>query len=262
MKFEVLISTMNQSNYDLLNNMKISSDCVVINQCDKVSFETFNHNGYQVKWINSNQKGLSKSRNLAIKNSTADICILADDDMEYISNYKENILKQFKLNPYADLIAFQVEGIEEMFKNYYPKPRQLNFITSMKVSSVEIAFKRKSLIDNNIKFNELFGSGSKYYAGEENIFLYDCLRSNLKLHYVPLKVSNLHLGESTWFEGFNDEYFITKGAVFTAMSKLFSIPLILQFALRKRKLYVDNITMFKAAKEMFKGRNQFLNEVK
>ncbi len=53
---------------------------------------------------------------MAIDNAEETICVLADDDLEYLPNYRDIILKHFKLYPDADIIAFQVEGIEGKFK--------------------------------------------------------------------------------------------------------------------------------------------------
>ena len=83
---ELLISTMHQKDYSLLNKMNINSDAVVINQCDEDSYNEFNLNGNHIVWINSTERGLSKSRNLAIKNSNADVCLICDDDEILKSN--------------------------------------------------------------------------------------------------------------------------------------------------------------------------------
>lgn len=261
MTFQVLVSTMHQRNFDLLKKMNIDTNAIVINQCDENEVFELEFKEKIVKWINNTDRGLSKSRNLALEQACADICIFADDDLIYIENYKNIISEEFKLNPKADVIAFKVDGIERKFKNYHSKPRKLNYITSMKVSSVEIAFKLDSVKNSGIRFNESFGAGAKYSSGEENIFLYDCLKMGLNIQYVPVKISDLHIGDSTWFKGFDREYFITKGAVFTAMSKLLSIPLIIQFALRKYKLYKTDNSIFLGIKYMLEGRKSFLNEV-
>lgn len=262
MKLQVLVSTMNQENYELINKMNIESDAVIINQCKDNSTKDFKINNYKIKWINSNKKGLSCSRNMALSNADGMICILADDDLEYVPNYEDTILEQFRINSSHDIITFQVEGIDKRFKDYYENSRKLNYLTSMKVSSVEVAFRLDAIKDAGIQFNELFGSGSKYFSGEENIFLTECLRKGLKLKYVPIKIANLHIGESTWFKGYDEDYFITKGAAYTAMSRLYSIPLILQFGLRKYKLSSNEISMKDAIKLMLKGRKGFLDDQK
>jgi glycosyltransferase involved in cell wall biosynthesis len=260
MKLEVLISTMNQKDYSLIKKMNIHSDAVVINQCDNNSLTEIYQNPYRIKWINRSERGLSKSRNVAIKNSEADICMISDDDLIYVDNYIERVKTQFVKYPDADIITFQVEGIEEKFKDYHTEARELNYFTSMKVASVEIVFKRDSIIRNNIKFNESFGAGTNYQMGEENIFLTLCLKKRLKLVYVPVKIADLHIGESSWFKGYNSNFFVSKGAQFTAMSELLSVPYILQYIARKYKLFKNEIDVISATRSMFEGRKLYLGK--
>lgn len=260
MNFQVLVSTMHQYDYSLLRKMKIKSNAVVINQCNNCDEKKINFENYIIRWINSNERGLSKSRNNAIKMAQSTICLLADDDIVYVNNYDKIILDEFKRFPDADIIAFQVEGIETEFKNYRTSPHKINYLTSMKVSSVEIAFKLESIKKAGVQFNELFGSGAKYCMGEESIFLFQCLKKKLKIVYVPVKIADLHIGNSTWFKGYNNEYFCSKGAAFTGMSRLFSIPFIFQFAIRKYKLFKNELTRLQALKYMLEGRKQYLKE--
>lgn len=260
MKLEVLLSTINKNNYEILENMNINSDAVVINQCNHNSQRLIFHDKYRIKWINSCDRGLSKSRNMAIKNSNSDICLIADDDLIYVDDYDEIVKYQFRKYTNADIITFQVEGIEEKFKDYYEGTRVLNFLTLMKVASVEIAFKRDSIVSNNIEFDEDFGAGANYQMGEENIFLNHCLRKGLKIIYVPVKIADLHMGESTWFKGYNNEYFFDKGAQFAALSKKLSIPYILQYIVRKHKLFKDDIDAVSATSLMISGRKYYLRK--
>jgi glycosyltransferase involved in cell wall biosynthesis len=241
--------------------MNIQTDAVVINQCDRCTTQEFKFNNSNIKWVDTTDRGLSLSRNMALRNANGKMCLLSDDDLEYLSGYEEIILSQFKKYPDADIIAFQVEGIERKFKDYYPNPRKINYLTSMSISSVEIAFRLDSIKKRNIIFNKLFGAGAKYIMGEESIFLTNCLKNGLKIMYVPQKIAYLHLGESTWFKGFNKEYLISKGAQFTAMSKIFSALLIIQFVIRKYKLYGSEITRFEAVKFMFEGRKKYLGKI-
>mgnify|MGYP000852640283 CR=1 FL=1 len=259
LNLQVLISTMHQKDYSLLKRMNIDSDAVVINQCDEDFFYNLNIDNHRIMWINSKERGLSRSRNMALINANADICLLADDDLEYVSDYRKIIINQFELNPDADIIAFQVEGIEERFKKYTNKPRKISFLTSMKISSVEIAFRLDKIKKADLKFNVLFGAGSKYYMGEENIFLSDCLRKGLNI--VPIKIAYVHIGESTWFNGYDEDYFINRGAVFTAMSYKLSIPLIVQFAVRKVQLYKNRFNIFQVINYMLEGRKRYLADI-
>jgi len=260
MRLQTLISTMNQIDYDLLEKMNINCDSIVVNQCQESSESVFLHESCQITWINSKDTGLSKSRNLALSKATADICLLADDDLEYIRNYKEIILKQFEMYPKADIIAFQVEGIERMFKRYSKHRKNINCINLMKISSVEIAFRRERINEKKVMFNELFGAGSKYQMGEESIFLSNCIRNGLNIMYVPIKIANLHIGESSWFRGFNKQYFINKGAAFAAMNPKLDLLFIIQFAIRKHKIYKENLSLINVMRLMINGRNMYIGD--
>lgn len=257
MDLQVLVSTMYQNNRDLAKKMNLQSDAVIINQCHIDSTESLDLGPYSIKWINSRTRGLSISRNMALSYADSEVCLLADDDLVYINNYKDIVINQFNKNPSIDIIAFQVEGIEQEFKKYSTREKRIGLINSMKVSSVQIGFRINRIRENNIGFNELFGAGAEYSMGEENIFLADCLRHNLKIKYVPIKIANLHIGESSWFKGFNKKYFVDKGACFEAMSNLLSLPMIAQFALRKYPIYKSSSTMMGATKLMLEGRTLF-----
>lgn len=265
MSVDVLISTMNlkdiKEHQNLIKKMNINSNSITINQITDHGIQLFDDLGKNSVFSFSD-KGLSKSRNIAIEKCKSDIFIIADDDIVYVDNYEKIVQKFFKLYSDADIITFQVEGIEEKFKNYFNKMRKHNYITTMKVASVEIAIKRKSIIKNNIKFNENFGAGAKYKMGEENIFLAQCLKKGLKIVYIPVKIADLHMGNSTWFNGYDKDFFVSKGAAFTEISKRYSTLLIIQFAIRKYRLFKEYMTINQAIKYMIIGKKQYLKMIK
>lgn len=106
---------MYQKDYSLLDKINVQSDVVVINQCEKSEEHKFKHKNYNIQWVNSIKRGLSKSRNDAIKKANNDICLLIDGDLVYIDKYDKIIIEQFEKHPEADMIAFQVYGIEKEF---------------------------------------------------------------------------------------------------------------------------------------------------
>lgn len=258
--FEVLLSAMYLKGYEYINTLNIISDCIIVNQCDRNCVEEIINTGRKIKFISTTERGLSRSRNMAIANSEADICILCDNDVEYVESYNNIIINSFECNPEADIIVFFIKR-NDMSQPYFPTNRFLNYITSCKVFSPEIAFRRKRILEKNIKFKIEFGAGSKYSMGEENMFLYDCLRAGLKIKYVPVMIAKLRKEQSTWFKGFTDKFFIDRGATFYGMSKILSIALILQYAIRKYNIYKYDMTMFKALKYMLIGRRLYMNEV-
>ena len=90
MKLEVLLSTMHQSDYSLLDKMNIKSDVIVVNQCDENEISQFDYNGYNVKWMSLKERGIGLSRNTALMRSEADSLLFADEDSVYDNDYIEN----------------------------------------------------------------------------------------------------------------------------------------------------------------------------
>lgn len=260
---EVLVSTMNLEDYSkLIEKMNIKGKSVIINQITKENIKDINMKNEKTKVLSYREKGLSKSRNKAISASTEDICIIADDDLKYVDDYEKIIVEAYIKYKDADMIAFYVENEDKTRPITQQEEGKIGFLKSMKISSVQITFKRQSIVNANIKFEEEFGAGSgKYCMGEENIFLNDCLNKKLNIYYVPITIATLENKESSWFKGFNKEYFISKGAMFTRMSSHFSLVLILQFAIRKYKLYKEEMNMKDAIQYMLQGKKQLGNSM-
>ena len=254
MKCEVLMSTMNKKSMDdLIKNSKVNN-CIIVNQVTKNTSVDKNVETGNQKFISYNEKGLSKSRNRLLSKSKADICIIADDDMYYVDNYEQIIKEQYNKHPNADMIAFVVQHENKLKRKKVLKEGYLSLINTMKLQSVQITFKRKSVVLNKIKFDENFGAGAKYPWGEENIFLFDCKRKKLKIYYVPIKIATLKdTGVSSWDKSNTVDHYNRQGIIYYRMSKRLYKLLIIQFVLRKRKIYSSSLTSLQVLKAMFEG---------
>lgn len=254
MKLDILISTMNNEPKKMIDEMNIKTNCVIVNQIGKNSKECWNENNKEVKAINSDTRGLSVSRNIALSNSDADICLLSDDDLLFEDSMEETILSEYAKaeNKDYDIIVFEVERCGEK-KNYWGVETEVGYLKSMRCASVDITFRRKSLVDNGLKFNEILGAGAKFYMGEENELLFRCLRKGLKIKYVPKRIGFLKESESSWFKGYTKEFFVSRGASFYAMSKSFGGLLAFQFAVRKYSIYKNDMSFVGALKALLLG---------
>lgn len=239
-KIEILVSTINQSNcQELIQRMNIKGNCTIINQITDTTLDVPKKSiNQKVKFLSYQEKGLSKSRNRAIMSAEADICIIADDDMYYEEDIEEKIQKAYEQYPDADIIAFDVDNEDKAKRKKILSQGEVNLIKSMKISSVQITFKRKSILEKQIQFKENFGTGAEFNFGEENIFMAECLRKKLKIYYVPEKIATLMKDkESTWSREQTQEHYYIQGAVYYEMSKVLYPLLILQFVFRKKKIY-------------------------
>jgi len=254
---EVLISTMNQKDMTLISRMKINTDAVIINQSGIEDRDELTINGKKIRMLSYDEVGLSKSRNRAIEHSKADICILADDDLIYNENYAKIIKDSYNKYSDADIIAFDVTSKNDSRPTSTVKEGKVGFLHSMKISSFQITFKRKSFLEYKITFNELFGAGAIYTCGEENILLAECIRKGMKIRFINKEIASVNHTESTWYSGFDTKLFKTKGAMFYEMSHKLSYLLITQFAIRKWNLYKNDMKLSMAMKYMLEGMEEY-----
>lgn len=254
MKLQVLLSAMHLSDYTYIDRLKITGDTVIINQCDRETDEFAEVSGRSIRFLCTKERGLSRSRNRAIREADADICILCDNDVVYCDGYEQKILSAFEKYENADILVFFIRRPERE-KPVFDSVKKMNYLSVMKIFSPEIAFRRKSVLE--LKFHERFGAGAEYAMGEENIFLYDALRAGLKILYVPVQIAELMHTESTWFTGYTDKFFRDRGANYYAMTHRFYWLLILQFALRKYGIYKKENRPLHALKMMFQGKREY-----
>lgn len=250
---EVLLSCMSSSPIKVVKRTNVVSDITVVNQCsnDCIS-KTCTENGYRLQIIDSSERGLSKSRNMAIRYAGSDICLLCDDDEILYDNYANLIESAFKENPDADLIAFALDYSD---KKYPKKKKKIGYLSALKISSVQIAFRRKAIIENNIVFDERLGAGTGNGAGEEQKFLYDCIKVGLNIIFLPIYIGKvISDSPSSWFHGYTKEYFFNRGWVHKIIFGLFfACAYNIYFSIAKYKLYKLDISFLTTITSAFRG---------
>ena len=262
-KVEVLISCMFQNGREIIQRSNIQSDVLVINQCDENSEQSFqfvNNHGEicEARIINTTERGLSKSRNKAISNARGKICLICDDDEHLNDNYPEIIQQSFITHPEYSVFAFRFKMPENYHvkKHFWDDTIEINYLSALKISSVQIAFKLESIQNNGIVFDETVGSGMTKAGGEEIIFQHDCLKSGLKILYRPITIGTLLFQDSQWAHHiFSNEYFHDWGCYTKKLrwGKLGATIMSLFYAVKKRKAYKPKTTFCKALTAMLKG---------
>ena len=255
MNLDVLLSAMYLEDYHYIDSLNIKGNCVIVNQCDRTRQRLVLDKGRSIQYIETTERGLSKSRNMAIDNSVADICMLCDNDVEFMEGYEHEIIQEYEKHPDYDVIAFHVESDGIHPSPVFKSERRLNCISCLKICSVEISFRRTSV--QKVHFNELIGAGTTFKMGEENAFLTECIRSGLAVYYIPAKIARLRHEPSTWNTIFDKEYMISRGASYAAISSVYWIPLNIQFAIRKYSSYKRNLTFIQAIYFLFEGSKEY-----
>ena len=251
MKLEVLISCMYQKDDSIVALSGITTDALIINQCNENSFYSRLHKGQRIRLANTTQRGLSNSRNMALKNASGDICLFCDDDEVFKSDYEEKIIEAFEKLPDADVITFKISNQPCRLKT---RVQKLYYLDLLKIKSWQIAVKTSAVKQANVYFDPKLGAGSENGAQEENKFLFDCRKAGLNIYYVPEIIASVLQESSTWFKGFTKDFFYQRGITTRYIMGFFmSVVYAGYYLFAKYPLYCKEISFFSAAKAIFMG---------
>lgn len=262
MNLEVLISCMNQQDMKIAEQTGIQTDALIINQCpqleysddassDRNTFAVQNSSRGNIRMLSTNTRGLSKSRNLAIQQAVGDVCLLCDDDEQLDSSYEKIILNAYEVLPEADIICFRIANQPSRLKQ---KEQRLTKWTAMRIASWQITFRRESIINSEIRFDENMGAGTGNGGGEEVKFLRDCIGAGLKAYYVPNSIGTVAQTESTWFKGFDRDFFYKRGVTNRYMLGLpVAILYAIYYSYVKRNLCKAYVTPWQSFKYTLDG---------
>ena len=187
---EILVSTMNRNSLDFLIPMFpfchfSDFSILIVNQTEENKLLVSDFPSIRV--INSFEKGLSKSRNLALKNVIGKIVLIADDDVIYMNDFDTKIIQAYNQYDNKAVISFCIEKPNGLlFKKYSPNAKKnLSLMELFNVLSIEISLNKLILDKLGITFDENFGLGSEFQMGEEAIFLSDIKEQNQQVAFVP-----------------------------------------------------------------------------
>ena len=214
---QILISTKGRKNLSFLDKMfkncnSIDYSIIVVDQSESKKDLNTISDKFDIKYYNIQANGLSNSRNFAISKSSAQICLLCDDDIIYEKNFYEIIINAFDQNE-SDVITFYAKNDDGfLFKNY-PSITNHSYKSISFINSFLIAFKREKIIANNIKFDPLFGLGAIFETADEYIFLRNILQKKLRLISCP-KIILTHPQNSSGQDAGIDKNIFARGAIF------------------------------------------------
>lgn len=252
-ELQVLVATMNQTDFSLAEQMNLKCDAVFANQTQK--------NGYQVKempygtlqMISTATHGVGLNRNIALQFSDADIILFADDDITYYEGSLDSVKNAFLENPKADVIIFGIDIVADgriIEKRHLSKGR-LHCWNAMRFGTPEIAVRRKSILKKNITFHQFFGGGCIYGSGEDSLFLRECFRQGLRVYSHDFVLGERRKDNSTWFTGYHQKYFYDKGALIYYLFPKLCYLMAIYFSIHFKKKI--DISCIQRLKLMFSG---------
>lgn len=253
MTFQLLVSALGADISTLPKTMNISSDAVIVNQCDEDREETLNNKERTLKILYKNERGVGRSRNAAMLAATSDICLFSDEDIVYDSDYEEKVLEGFRKYPDASVLLFNVD-VDERRRTYFNEDvHRIKWNNYGRYPAYAIAIRRKAVIDNDIRYSELFGGGAKYSNGEDSLFLHDCLKKGLIIYSQTAVLGKETYRESTWFKGYTDKFFFDRGVLYHflygGMAPIFG----LRFLIKNRETMLKDISLGRAYALLLQG---------
>jgi glycosyltransferase involved in cell wall biosynthesis len=244
--FEILIATKDRSNLDFLQPMFphehfSTFNLLIVNQTENAILQS---DFDSVRVLNTNEKGLSKSRNKAIQNASNNICLFTDDDVIFTENLKIKILSAFEKDLKASIITFNHVRIGDSEpQKKQNKTFEHNKESIWNVSSIEIAFKLNDIKRSNISFDENFGLGSFFETAEEVLFLQSALSQNLKVSFNPEIIVSHPQFSSGKNEG-SDSIIYGRSALFYKLYHNFAYVWLIKyvfFLIRRKSIKISEI---------------------
>jgi len=210
---EVLVVTVDQNSHDLVRRMNLKTNAIIGNQCENNQIDQYYYEGHRIKVLSFAERGVGLNRNNVLMRAEGDICVLADDDIVFCDDYEEIVKGVFRELPDADVVIFAMED-----DNPHSRQKRVNEYNYTKYGAARIAFRRKSVWLHGVFFNLCFGGGARYSAGEDTLFLHDCLQKGLRIYYVPYNIARFdEYRRSTWFKGYNEKFFFDKGLIYSLL---------------------------------------------
>ena len=233
--------------------MNIQCSAVIANQADRDEIVNAETRFGNVKMITTSTRGVGLNRNVALMASDAEILLFADDDMVYYDGMPDAVCKAFESLPQADVIVFGLDIVKGgvVTEHRRCKTAKLHIWNSMKYGTARVAVRREAVVRKNITFNQCFGGGCVFSAGEDTLFLKDCFDSGLKVYSYDYVLGTCCKDESSWFVGYNEKYFYDKGVLVRNLFPKTAYIMALYFGIRfKRK---TDLGVFKRLKYIYSG---------
>lgn len=252
-KLQVLVATMHQKDFSLAEKMNIRCDAVIANQADSNCFSAKETDYGIVKMITTDTHGVGLNRNIALLAADAEFLLLADDDVVYKDDMPQAVCDAFQENSEADVIIFGMDIVKngKISEKRHLMNKKRHIWDSLRFGTYTIAVRRKAILQHNITFNQLFGGGCMYSAGEDSLFLKACFDAGLQVYSHEYVLGTCCKDTSTWFTGYGEKYFYDKGALVRYLFPKSCYLMAMYFAVRFKR--ETNVPVMNRLKLVYAG---------
>ncbi|CAH1522046.1 Glyco_trans_2-like domain-containing protein [Vibrio owensii] len=144
--------------------------------------DSYEQNDSRCKIIKIGSFGVTKSRNVAIKNVTTEYIWFMDDDIDVLEEQVFEFISEMPIE--AEVISTRVLNETGKPRKRYPEK---GYITAKRrtlgVGTIELIAKVRFLKENKINFPEFMGAGTDLPVGDEAVFVSKILDSKGRLYH-------------------------------------------------------------------------------
>lgn len=193
---EYFLKSIEKSKYDL---KKV--EVIIVDQNEEIDLkpivEKFSKK-ISIKYIKSEKKGLSLSRNIGLKVAVGDIIAFPDDDCEYLEDTLHIVNEIFNFDEEVKLLMGRIverDGRDSL-RSWSKEKSDVNKNNFYKkCSSITMFFHKNS---DELKFNEKLGAGQYFGACEDSDIIYKTLKNKEKAIYRPdIRIYHPHYNPKT-----------------------------------------------------------------
>ena len=219
-KLSIICATYGNDKYHLISNLinsivtnisdKFDIEFILVDQNKNSNYKSLisnklNYTNISYKYLRS-EVGLSKSRNVGLKQATGQLVCFPDDDCVYPSGMLDRIIDFFSENPKIDMLITKVRDLDNLYDLRFTNKKNNGILTPNEVftncCSISIFHK---LENKKILFDTNFGLGSIYKSCEDYDYVLTCINNDETVYfntnlYVQHPDSNIE----------SEEYVITK----------------------------------------------------
>lgn len=215
---EVLIPTINKDVSDaesLLRFWNVQTDCIISNQCGRNGHYEFLFNDKRVTWVDVDSVGVSLNRNNLLTLLKSDLGLFIDDDCSLLESYEQKVIQE--MNQFSAEGAL-FTGLNVLGSTINKRSKTIICKSFNKISHIGgpgICVSRQFIHKTGISFCEQLGTPNKVYLGEDSLFGYQMIKSSNRIinsHIIVFKILE-DLDNSSYFRGFTEQYFFSKGAI-------------------------------------------------
>ena len=252
-KLQILVAAMHQTELSLAEKMNIRCSAIIANQADREETVNAQTEYGSLKIITTPTRGVGLNRNIALMAADADILMFADDDVVYNDDMVENVLAAFEALPQADVIVFGMDIVKngKVTEKRHLKRERRRVWNSMRFGTYTMAVRRSSIVNKNITFNQCFGGGCPFSAGEDTLFLKSCFDAGLKVYSYDYVLGTCCKDASSWFVGYNEKYFYDRGVLVRNLFPKTAYIMAIYFGVRFKRR--TELNAFKRLKYIYSG---------